>query len=276
MEYKTFRERLQESISNAVYRSEFPEPGGSWSPSRKYGQMNWEWKSWVFVLLWWSEMKRLSVILLVLEESVFECIQCGALWYADDIQFDVTLYCHMLQVFRLLQWCMGGLQSSGIWCLVSGWLVPDIGTQHEGLILQGQVMDKFTRCLTLQDEGTAPTWNVGHQSPGDVAPYLCITETSHTLFCFKRVLSYFHTSVSFLILYPLKWYIPVEDYWKNDIWNRLFVVILFFVIFPVSCFSWLLYSVLYNFLCIISCADTIIAECNILYKKQIKIIEPFS
>lgn len=40
MEYKTFRERLQESISNAVYRSEFPEPGGSWSPSRKYGQMN--------------------------------------------------------------------------------------------------------------------------------------------------------------------------------------------------------------------------------------------
>lgn len=40
MEYKTFRERLQESISNAVYRSDFPEPGGSWSPSRKYGQMN--------------------------------------------------------------------------------------------------------------------------------------------------------------------------------------------------------------------------------------------
>jgi hypothetical protein len=40
MEYKTFRERLQESISNAVYRSDFPEPSGSWSPSRKYGQMN--------------------------------------------------------------------------------------------------------------------------------------------------------------------------------------------------------------------------------------------
>ncbi|XP_069695665.1 uncharacterized protein [Periplaneta americana] len=35
MEYKTFRERLRDSFSNAVNRSEFPEPGGSWSPSRK-------------------------------------------------------------------------------------------------------------------------------------------------------------------------------------------------------------------------------------------------
>lgn len=155
MEYKTFRERLQESISNAVYRSEFPEPGGSWSPSRKYGQMNWEWKSWVFVLLLWSEMKILSVILLVLEYSVVECIQCGALWNAACVQFHVTLYGHMLHVFRLLQWCTGGLQSSGIWCLVSGWLVPDISTQHWGLILKGQVMESFTECLTLQDEGTA-------------------------------------------------------------------------------------------------------------------------
>ena len=31
------------------------------------------------LLLLWSEMKRLSVILLVLEDSVVECIQCGAL-----------------------------------------------------------------------------------------------------------------------------------------------------------------------------------------------------
>lgn len=182
----------------------------------------------------------------------------------------------MLQVFRLLQWCTGGLQSSGIWCLVRGWLVLDISTQHGGLILQGQVMDSFTGCLTLQDEGTALTWNVGHQSPGDVVPYPWITETSHTLFCFKRVLSYFRTSVFFSILYRLKWYSPVEDYWANDIWNRLIVMILFFVIFPFSCFSWLMYSVLYNSLCIISSADTVVAECNILYKKRIKIIEPFS
>jgi len=189
MEYKTFRERLQESISNAVYRSEFPEPGGSWSPSRKYGQMNWEWKSWVFVLLLWSEMKRLNAILLVLEESVVECIRCGVLWNADRVQFHVTLYSHMLQVFRLLQWCSDRLQSSAIWCLVSGWLVPDISTQHGGLILQGQVMDSFIGCLTLQDEGTALTWNVWHQSPGDVVPYAWLTETSHSLFCFKRVLS---------------------------------------------------------------------------------------
>ncbi|PNF42397.1 hypothetical protein B7P43_G02554 [Cryptotermes secundus] len=40
MEYKTFRERLRESMSNAVNRSDLPEPGGSWSPSRKYGPMN--------------------------------------------------------------------------------------------------------------------------------------------------------------------------------------------------------------------------------------------
>jgi hypothetical protein len=39
MEYKTFRERLRESMSNAVNRSDLPEPGGSWSPNRKYGPM---------------------------------------------------------------------------------------------------------------------------------------------------------------------------------------------------------------------------------------------
>ena len=31
------------------------------------------------MLLLWSEMKRLGVILLVLEDSVVECIQCGTL-----------------------------------------------------------------------------------------------------------------------------------------------------------------------------------------------------
>ena len=210
MEYKTFRERLQESISNAVYRSEFPEPGGSWSPSRKYGQMNWEWKSWVFVLLLWSEMKRLIVILLVLEDIVVECVRCGALWSADCVQFHVTLYSYVLQVFRILQWCTGGLQSSGIWCLVSGWLVSDISTQHGRSDLKGSSdgelywvfnPSRWRNCTDLKCWAPVTRWcGAIFLNNGDV-----------TLFCFKRVLSYFHTSAFFLILYRLKWYIPVED-----------------------------------------------------------------
>lgn len=40
LEYKTFVERLRESVMNSFYRANDPaDADGSWSPSRKYGSM---------------------------------------------------------------------------------------------------------------------------------------------------------------------------------------------------------------------------------------------
>lgn len=61
---------------------------------------------------------------------------------------------------KFLEFCSGALEDSSL----QGYGALSVGDwyqtyQHSmgGLILKGQVMESFTGCLTLQDEGTALT-----------------------------------------------------------------------------------------------------------------------
>jgi hypothetical protein len=66
--------------------------------------------------------------------------------------------------------------SFGMWCCISGWIVPDVLKDGSVFILKHQVdQDKLTQfclfCLTLENEGNMFVWNIRDYLHSDAASH---------------------------------------------------------------------------------------------------------
>jgi len=85
----------------------------------------------------------------------------------DNGTLAASLYvCEIQWIFRRSHRCSSGLCFSWIWRVITGWLVPDVSKQHDGLIFEDKTQDHHT--VSKNRVRIIQWWGVTSQKNGDV------------------------------------------------------------------------------------------------------------